>query len=230
MNRLLNWVKWLYPGMRVKRWLVFLVLGIALVFAGLLIFTNLRALDLVDLLNNLADWSLTRFNLHINQPSVFIPIGSGIVAIGSILIVTSLWMLNNSVVSSLLPEGGLKSQNIVDRIFMSRFLAQGQSIVVIGGGTGLSTMLRGLKQYTSNITAIVTVTDNGGSSGQLTESTGMLPPGDLRNCMVALADDEQNLARAFGYRFNGQHPEGLRGHSLGQSLYCGNDRTQSWGL
>jgi uncharacterized cofD-like protein len=215
MNQFLNWIKWLYPGMRVKRWIVALAFGIALVFIGLLLFTNLRALDLVDLLNNLADWCLTRFNLHIDQPSVFIPVGTGIVAVGSVLIVVSLWMLNNSVVSSLLPDGGLKSQNIVDRIFMSRFLAQGQSIVVIGGGTGLSTMLRGMKQYTSNITAIVTVTDNGGSSGLLTESTGILPPGDLRNCMVALADDEQNLARAFGYRFNGQHPEGLRGHSLG---------------
>jgi uncharacterized cofD-like protein len=127
----------------------------------------------------------------------------------------SLWMLNRSVLASLLPDGGLKSENIVDRIFNRRFLAQGQSVVVIGGGTGLSTILRGLKEYTSNITAIVTVTDNGGSSGQLTESTGILPPGDLRNCMVALADDEQNLARAFGYRFNGQHAEGLRGHSLG---------------
>jgi uncharacterized cofD-like protein len=215
MNRFINWVKWLYPGMRVKRWLVALLIGIALIFIGLLLLTNLRALDLVDLLNNVADWALSKFNLRINQPSVFVPIGTGIAVTGSALIVLSLWMLNRSVVSSLLPEGGLKSQNIVDRIFMSRFLAQGQSIVVIGGGTGLSTMLRGLKQYTSNITAIVTVTDNGGSSGQLTESTGILPPGDLRNCMVALADDEQNLARAFGYRFNGQHPEGLRGHSLG---------------
>jgi uncharacterized cofD-like protein len=76
-------------------------------------------------------------------------------------------------------------------------------------------MLRGLKEYSSNITAIVTVSDNGGSSGELTKSTGILPPGDLRNCMVAMGDDEHTLSRAFNYRFNGQHPEGLRGHSLG---------------
>ena len=202
-------------GMRVKRWLFAILAGIGFVFIGLLLLTNLRALDIVDNLNDVADWMLAHFNLQINQPSVFVPLGSSIALVGLVLILVSLWMLNRSVVGSLLPDGGLKSQNIVDRIFIRRFLAQGQSIVVIGGGTGLSTMLRGLKQYTSNITAIVTVTDNGGSSGQLTESTGILPPGDLRNCMVALADDEQNLARAFGYRFNGQHPEGLRGHSLG---------------
>jgi uncharacterized cofD-like protein len=215
MNRLLNWLKWLYPGMRIKRWLLAILIGIAFVFAGLLLLTNLSAYNLIDNLNDLAEWALARFNVQINQPSFFVPVGSGIAIVGFILILVSLWMLNRSIVASLLPDGGLKAQNIVDRIFIRRFLAQGQSIVVVGGGTGLSTMLRGLKQYTSNIAAIVTVTDNGGSSGQLTESTGILPPGDLRNCMVALADDEQNLARAFGYRFNGQHPEGLRGHSLG---------------
>jgi len=215
MNQFLNWLKWLYPGMRVKRWLVAILLGIAFVFVGLLVLTNLPAVNLIDILDNVDDWTALHFNLHFDEPSVTIPVGVGITVAGFLLILLSLWMLNRSVVGSLLPDGGLKSQNIVDRIFIRRFLAQGQSIVVIGGGTGLSTMLRGLKQYTSNITAIVTVTDNGGSSGQLTESTGILPPGDLRNCMVALADDEQNLARAFDYRFNGQHAEGLRGHSLG---------------
>jgi uncharacterized cofD-like protein len=201
--------------MRVKRWLTAILLGIVLVFVGLLLLANLPNLNPIDVLNDIDEWVTAHLNLQPNQPGVSILLGSSVIIVGFALIIFALWMLNRSVLASLLPEGGLKSQNIVDRIFNRRFLAQGQSVVVIGGGTGLSTILRGLKEYTSNITAIVTVTDNGGSSGQLTESTGILPPGDLRNCMVALADDEQNLARAFGYRFNGQHAEGLRGHSLG---------------
>lgn len=198
-----------------KRWLTAILLGIVLVFVGLLLLANLPNLNPIDVLNDIDEWVTAHLNLQPNQPGVSILLGSSVIIVGFALIIFALWMLNRSVLASLLPEGGLKSQNIVDRIFNRRFLAQGQSVVVIGGGTGLSTILRGLKEYTSNITAIVTVTDNGGSSGQLTESTGILPPGDLRNCMVALADDEQNLARAFGYRFNGQHAEGLRGHSLG---------------
>ncbi|MDD3866020.1 MAG: YvcK family protein [Eubacteriales bacterium] len=88
----------------------------------------------------------------------------------------------------------------------------GPRIVVIGGGTGLSTMLRGLKLYSTNITAIVTVADNGGSSGTLREELGMLPPGDIRNCILALADAEPLLGDLFNYRFS----EGrLSGQSFG---------------
>ena len=74
-------------------------------------------------------------------------------------------------------------------------------VVVIGGGTGLSTMLRGLKQYTSHITAIVTVGDDGGGSGKLREDLGMLPPGDIRNCILALADTEPLMEDLLQYRF-----------------------------
>jgi uncharacterized cofD-like protein len=86
-------------------------------------------------------------------------------------------------------------------------------IVAIGGGTGLSTLLRGLKHHTSQLTAIVTVADDGGSSGRLRRALGVLPPGDFRNCLVALADDEALLTQLFQYRFSGQSDVG--GHAFG---------------
>jgi uncharacterized cofD-like protein len=94
-----------------------------------------------------------------------------------------------------------------------RRLQQGYKIVAIGGGTGLSTLLRGLKRRTSNLTAVVTVSDDGGSSGRLQKELGVLPPGDIRNCLVALADDEALVTDLFRYRFT--EGEGLSGHSFG---------------
>lgn len=99
-------------------------------------------------------------------------------------------------------------------------LAQGPRIVAIGGGTGLSTLLRGLKQHSSNITAIVTVTDDGGSSGQLVKDLGIIPPGDIRNCLVALADAEKLMTDLFQHRFK-KGAGGLSGHSLGNLLIAG---------
>lgn len=99
-------------------------------------------------------------------------------------------------------------------------LARGPRIVVLGGGTGLSTLLRGLKRYSSNITAIVTVSDDGGSSGRLSDELGIIPPGDIRNCLVALADSEKQLTDIFQYRFTGKHGS-LSGHSLGNLLIAG---------
>jgi uncharacterized cofD-like protein len=92
-------------------------------------------------------------------------------------------------------------------------LARGPRIVALGGGTGLSVLLSGLKQHSSNLTAVVTVADDGGSSGLLRSGLGVLPPGDIRSCLVALADDESLMSRLFQYRF----PEdgGLQGHSFG---------------
>lgn len=92
----------------------------------------------------------------------------------------------------------------------------GIRVVAIGGGTGMPTVLRGLKAYTNRITAIVTVSDDGGSSGKLRRDLGILPPGDIRNNIVALADDESLMAKLFQYRFNGQTDlSGLAGHPLG---------------
>ena len=98
---------------------------------------------------------------------------------------------------------------------IARRLSSGPSIVAVGGGTGLSTLLRGIKAFTRNITAVVAVTDEGGSSGRLRTEWGVLPPGDVRNCMVALAENDNSLRRLFDFRFDRGE---LSGHSLGNLL------------
>ena len=114
----------------------------------------------------------------------------------------------------------LDSRKIETLITEKRLLVKGPKIVVIGGGTGLSTMLRGLKYYTSNITAIVTVGDDGGGSGALREDLGMLPPGDIRNCILALADTEPLMEDLLQYRFT----EGrLKGQSFGNLFLAAMD-------
>lgn len=106
---------------------------------------------------------------------------------------------------------------MVDVYVQRQRLATGPRIVALGGGTGLSTLLRGLKQYSSNITAVVTVTDDGGSSGRLIKDKGMIPPGDIRNCLVALADAEKSMTDLFQHRF-GKDSGTLSGHSIGNLL------------
>jgi uncharacterized cofD-like protein len=113
-------------------------------------------------------------------------------------------------------EPGLKF-GFTDEYVRRQKLAQGPRIVAIGGGTGLSTLLRGLKQHSSNITAIVTVTDDGGSSGRLVQDKGMIPPGDIRNCLVALADAEKSMTDLFQHRFK-KDSGSLSGHSMGNLL------------
>jgi uncharacterized cofD-like protein len=106
-----------------------------------------------------------------------------------------------------------RTESIVNTIYTQRFLRKGPKIVAIGGGTGLSSLLRGLKDYTGNLTAIVTVADDGGSSGVLRRELGVLPPGDVRNCIAALADAEPLVTKLFQYRFS--DGSGLAGHSFG---------------
>jgi uncharacterized cofD-like protein len=100
--------------------------------------------------------------------------------------------------------------------YRRQFLKRGPRIVAIGGGTGLPVLLRGLKRHTENLTAIVTVADDGGSSGRLRGEFDILPPGDIRNCLVAMAETETLMDQLFRYRFD--QGEGLTGHSLGNLL------------
>ncbi|MEO0948268.1 MAG: gluconeogenesis factor YvcK family protein, partial [Cyanobacteria bacterium J06641_5] len=130
-------------------------------------------------------------------------------AIGLFLVLWGQSRTVSSITEVLTPEG----DNVLETIATHRLLNKGPKIVAIGGGTGLSTLLRGLKAYSANITAIVTVADDGGSSGRLRRDTGMLPPGDIRNCLAALADREKLLTELFQYRF--KTGEGLSGHSFG---------------
>ncbi len=208
MKRVLSWLKWLYPGMRVKRWMLLTVVGIVLVVFGLFVTTNTL------LIQWLSDGILGVFKATgwpVYRASFYLPMGFALAILGLVLIFVSYFQFNRSILGAVAPDA---RNDLADRIFQRRHLAQGMRIVVIGGGTGLSTMLRGLKEYTSNIVAIVTVTDNGGSSGRLTQQMGMLPPGDLRNCLVALADAEPTLAALFQFRFD-KGQDGLAGHSFG---------------
>jgi uncharacterized cofD-like protein len=115
-----------------------------------------------------------------------------------------------SITEVLMPD---RDEQLVDVLRNYRKLNRGAKIVTIGGGTGLSTLLRGLKFSSTNITAIVTVADDGGSSGRLRREIGVLPPGDIRNCIAALADEEKLLTELFQYRFKAG--DGLVGHSFG---------------
>lgn len=140
-------------------------------------------------------------------------LGIVLLGIGIACIILGLSMTVRRIVSAVKPGYG---GHIAEAVLSANALKRGPSVVVIGGGTGLSTLLRGLKEYTSNITAIVTVTDDGGSSGRLRTEMGILPPGDIRNCLVALADTEPLMQRLLQYRF--RSGSGLNGHSFGNLL------------
>lgn len=181
---------WLFPGIYFKRWFAALIAGIMLTGLG-------AALLFLDLFGR--DFNTTW-------------LGILMAILGVLVIVISINNMLRSYVHATVPvymHGQMKN------LYQRQFLKKGPRIVVIGGGTGLSVLLRGLKEYTSNITAIVSVTDDGGSSGRLRGEFGILPPGDLRNCLVALADTEPAMESLFNYRFSkGQ----MAGHNLGNLL------------
>lgn len=211
MKRLMSIFKWLYPGMRVKRWLLLTPIGVFLVVIGVTLMTNMRVVDYLDVA---ARFVAFKTGWVLSDPKVYLPISIGAIIIGLTLIFISFRQVIDSITSVVSPG---QKDRLADIIYQRRSLAQGHKIVVIGGGTGLSTMLRGLKQHTSNLVAIVTVADDGGSSGVLQRQLGLLPPGDIRNCIVALADEETLMTELLQHRFN-DAGEGLSGHTLGNLL------------
>lgn len=214
LKKLKSSLKWLYPGMRVKRWLILAPLGVLLVLMGVTLLWNVAVIDYLD--------AFARFiavqshgKINIAQARIYLPISIITILLGLLLIFISIRQVIGSITSVVIPHS---RDRLVDVMFENVSLGQGQRIVAIGGGTGLSTMLRGLKYYTSNISAIVTVTDDGGSSGRLlNREKGILPPGDIRNCLVALASEEMLMTELFQYRFDADD-EGLKGHSFGNLL------------
>lgn len=150
----------------------------------------------------------------ISQHSVLLAsFATAFLIFGIFLVYTALKNIVRIFIRALMPEPSDDLANVVYQSRKRDFLARGPRVVVIGGGTGLSVLLQGIKAYTNNITAIVTVTDTGGSSGRLRDELDMLPPGDIRNCLVALADAEPLIRDLFQYRF--EEGEGLKGHSFG---------------
>lgn len=204
-RRLIIRPRWLHLGLMIKRWLALLAAGITLL--GLSAGYFLRALYSADL----------RFPHWVGMLTLqFLgrEVRGGLFLIGGIVLVAiALLGLSRTVIHALLPRD---AAGVVDRLYQKRRLQQGPRVVAIGGGTGLSILLSGLKQYSSNLTAIVTVADDGGSSGRLRRELGMLPPGDFRQCIVALADVEPLMGALLQYRFG--EGSGLEGHNLGNLL------------
>jgi len=196
----LRLLRWFYPGLGVKRWLVVAIFGAILLVNGASRWLTAEGMHLQ--INEVVDDFLDDFMPLSALPYLFMGLGATFVFFG-----IRQWM--RAIVQAVTPEN---KDRIVDALLDMR-LRRGYKIVAIGGGTGLSTLLRGLKRYTTNLTAVVTVADDGGSSGRLQRELGILPPGDIRNCLVALADDEAMVTDLFRYRFS--EGEGLLGHSFG---------------
>lgn len=196
-------LKWLYPGMHIKRWLVLLLFGIALM--GLGIAYILKEAYLQAPLPGAFYYLTLQFMPRWMRGLLFITLSLSTVGI-------AVYKLNESLLYAFVRPDS-RDQSMAEVIYNKRFLSRGPRVVAIGGGTGLSTLLRGLKVYTSNLTAIVTVADDGGSTGRLRQEFGVVAPGDLRQCIAALAESEPLMSKLFQYRFS--EGNGLEGHSFG---------------
>lgn len=198
-------VQWLTVGLGVKRWGVLALLGVILVILG-------AALSFAYVSVDFTLWVIETFNEVTGSLPDTVALGIMCLVLG----VTSVALGVRGVYKAVERVYSNETRaDFLETALKRRRLDFGERIVAIGGGTGLSTMLRGLKQYSSNITAIVTMADDGGSSGMLREH-GMLPPGDLRNCIAALAEAEPLMTQLFQHRFEGLGE--LKGHSLGNLI------------
>lgn len=178
-------------------------IGLFLLFLGAAVWADLQP---IYWLLEFIRWSLANITTvlprEITGPLVLV-VGGGLIWLGQS-------RSFGAIQQALAPD---RDTLLVDALAAKSRLNRGPSIVAIGGGTGLSTLLSGLKRYSSNLTAIVTVADDGGSSGVLRRELGVQPPGDIRNCLAALATEEPLLTRLFQYRFRAG--TGLEGHSFG---------------
>lgn len=179
-------LKWFYPGIGIKRWVGLSAFGVVLLIVGT---ANLKngQFWLIQLLDAL------------------------VVISGIILLILGIKRMMRSFIAAFVPAS--RGTELVDLLYQKKQLSRGPRIVAVGGGTGLSVLLSGLKSYSSNISAIVTVADDGGSSGRLRQQFDVLPPGDIRNCLVALADAPALMRDLFQFRFD-KNSE-FSGHSFG---------------
>lgn len=196
------YVRMLYPGVNVKRWLLLLMVGISVISLG--VAYMLREFYEVGTFPGWVGTVTLQFLPRWVRGLLFLSIGVLAVVVGFTKII-------HTVFSATTPEG--RSDGILDSIYKASRRRSGPKIVAVGGGTGMSTLLRGLKLHTGNLTAVLTVADDGGSSGRLRRELGVLPPGDFRQCIAALADAEPLMSKLLQYRF--QEGPGLEGHSFG---------------
>ncbi len=190
----------LIPGFGIRRWSLLLVVGLSLIC-----FAIILALK------------------YYSYGALFIILMILLACTGVVTVIGSLKALINSILKDINHRNissTLNAEGLSSLLHEKRILVKGPKIVAIGGGTGLSTMLRGLKQYSSNLTALVTVADDGGGSGMLRDDLGMLPPGDIRNCILALADTEPIMQKLLQYRFQDGM---LKGQSFGNLFLAAMD-------
>jgi len=202
MMALVRLGRWLHPGIGVKRWLALVSVSLGLFILGLFV---------------LAGQNLVRAVYNILAPSALstLVLALGLIVVGAAGVLLGVQRISRSIVRAIAASAEGRMGEI---LFEKRLLSRGPLIVAIGGGTGLSSLLRGLKQLTANVTAVVTVMDDGGSSGRLRHELNILPPGDIRNCLIALAEDESQISRLFNHRFQGGT---LQGHSVGNLVIAG---------
>ena len=193
-SRLAGVLKLLYPGVGVKRWLLVGAAGVCVWSIGIAFMVRkLFALPFPDFL----PWYY--------EGILMLAVGIGVVGLAVYGIYRS--------IGPLVLAPNAMDEGLASTIYNRRSRAGGPRVVAIGGGTGLSVLLRGLKAHTDNLTAVITVADDGGSSGRLRKELGVPPPGDFRNCLVALSEAEPLLTELFQYRFD--QGNGLTGHSFG---------------
>jgi len=200
---MMHWLnKWLYPGIKIKRWMVLFILSIIVMligFSGIIGATfNFIKIKQINIDNFF-------YRLHKLKAVDYILFFLGFIGI--------FFAIRRSYFSILSISGIHKQKNFIDVAYQNAKLKRGPKIVAIGGGTGMPNVLRGMKQYTLNLSAVVTVADDGGSSGRLRRDYSVLPPGDIRNCIIALADEETLLGKLFQYRFEKKGE--LAGHNFG---------------
>lgn len=189
------------PGL--KRWIAIILFGIATIVLGAFLLLGYHPITVTgafirEILEHAADVLPHRIS------------GLIVIGLGGLMVCMAIAKMTADVLSAYLPDD---RESIPDVLYRRRHLDRGPKVAVVGGGHGLSNLLRGLKNFTNNITAIVTVGDDGGSSGRLRQELGVLPPGDIRNCITALADEDKLVTELFQYRF--EHGQGLEGHSFG---------------
>lgn len=200
--RLKRFLRWLSPGMAVKRWAALAALSMLLFILGLVL---LFGRELVRFL----------YALFAPAPGYALLVGGFLLLGGLVGAAIGINKFLRSIIKGVAPQALGQAGEV---IYGKRKLSRGPRVVALGGGTGLAALLRGLKGFTSNITAVVAVMDTGGSSGRLRREMDILPPGDIRNCLIALADDESRMAELFQHRF---HKGSLDGHSLGNLVIAG---------
>ena len=223
----MNLRRWLTPGIGIKRWLLLVFIG--LLFLALALASVLRQATRELRPGGIVQEVLDLLTLQFLPSSVRLV---AVVILGAALATIGAIMLIRAFMDPFRSSDG--RQPLVEVIYQKRFLARGPRIVAIGGGTGLSALRRGLKEHTSNLTAVVTVADDGGSSGVLRTELGIPPVGDIRNCIAALADSETLMDQLLQYRFPADTPDagqpaqpgrpaqpaqpGLAGHAVGNLL------------